>query len=292
MGNVRRGLILAGILAAVVGVRPAAAGDDLVFRALGFFQGKSEITDSSIKCEIPNTSVAFADGAFSMGLWRTGGVPTLLFPDPLNPFGNPCGGWIQLRSNLSDQSMLVDHFDVTYKVAGARRFGTVPLRKGFPSACSSLRRTQIFTGTQLDPANSTLGGSNNSGAPNVAFVQLVPLVGADVIACVRGQYAKLQASQLSSLTVVARVSALAISDSGSRYRSNTRSYNLNLRHLCGNGRVDDGESCDPNAPGQCNAGVCQAGACTNLPTLRCTTNANCIGTCLPADNVNECLCEF
>jgi hypothetical protein len=275
MGNVSRGLILAGILAAVVGVRPATAGgDDLVFRQLGFFQGKSEITDSSIKCEIPNISVAFADGAFSMGLWRTFGVPTLIFPDPLNPFGNPCGAWVQMRSNLATESLLVDHFDITYKVLGARRFGSVPLRKGFPSACSSLRRTQIFTGTQLDPASSTAGGTTNSGLPNVAFVQLVPLVGADVIACLRGQYAKLPASQLSSLTVVARVQALAISDSNARYHSNTRSYNLNLRHLCGNGRVDDGEDCDPSAPDQCLVGGVAA------------------GTCLAAGNVNECSCQF
>ena len=172
MGNVRRGLILAGILAAVVGVRPAAAGgNDLVFRQLGFFQGKSEITDTSIKCEIPNISVAFADGVFSMGLWRTGGVPTIIFPDPLNPFGNPCGAWMQLRSNLATESLLVDHFDITYKVLGARRFGSVPTRKCFPTACSSLRKTQIFAGTQLDPAGSTLGGSTNSGLPNVAFPQ-------------------------------------------------------------------------------------------------------------------------
>jgi hypothetical protein len=291
MGNVRRGLVLAGILAAVVGVRPAAAGDDLVFRSLGFFQGKAEITDSSIKCEIPNIAVAFADGAFSMGLWRTFNVPTLLFPDPLNPFGNPCGGWMQLRSNLAEESLLVDHFDVTYKVAGARRFRTVPVRKGFPTACSELRRTQIFTGTQLDPANSTLG-SNNSGAPNVAFVQLVPLVGADVIACIRSQYAGVSAATLSSLSVVARVSALAISDSGKSYRSNTRSYNLNLRHLCGNGRVDDGEECDPKLSAQCYAGVCQAGVCTNLADLHCATDGDCIGTCLAAGNVNECLCQF
>ena len=291
MGNVRRGLILAGILAAVVGVRPAAAGDDLVFRALGFYQGKAEITDSSIKCEIPNISVGFADGSFSMGLWRTGNVPTLIFPDPLNPFGNPCGGWMQLRSNLSDQSLLVDHFDITYKIAGARRFRTVPVRKGFPSACSELRTTQVFTGTQLDPANS-VGSSSNSGAPNIAFVQLVPLVGADVIACIRSQYAKLPASQLSSLSIVARVSALGISDSGSRYHSNTRSYNLNLRHLCGNGRVDDGEGCDPSLSPVCSAGLCQAGTCTNLADLTCVTDNDCIGTCLAAGNVNECLCEF
>ena len=70
---------------------------------------------------------------------------------------------MQLRSNLATESLLIDHFDINYKVLGAHRYGSVPVRKGFPTACSSLRKTQIFAGTQLDPAGSTLGGSTNSG---------------------------------------------------------------------------------------------------------------------------------
>ena len=77
-------------------------------------------------------------------------------------------------------------------------------------------------------------------------------------------------------------------------RSRPISFTLTLQHLCGNGRQDDFENCDPNAPGQCAAGSCDptTRTCTNDDRIACSTDADCSGTCLPQGDVNECTCLF
>ena len=97
---------------------------------------------------------------------------------------------------------------------------------------------------------------------------------------------------LVSLPLVIRAVATARADSGEVYRSNTARYTLTLRHTCGNGRIDDGEQCDPNAPDAC-SGFCNLGSCT-LPVGRaCTTDADCLtGTCIAPDDPSECICTY
>jgi hypothetical protein len=194
--------MLAGVAAVVLLVGSAAASDDdLVFRALGFYQGKAEVSEDSIKCEIPSISTAFADGSFSMGLWNTFGNETRIFPDPNHPFGNPCGGWLQLRSNLLNQAIILDRVRITRKIRGANRFRRdVPLRRGWPVACSNLRRESLFLSTQLNPVNSSLD-SSNSGAPNVAFVQLTAMMPPDVFLCLQNAFGRLPATTFQSLSV-------------------------------------------------------------------------------------------
>jgi hypothetical protein len=85
---------------------------------------------------------------------------------------------------------------------------------------------------------------------------------------------------------------VGISDAGRTYGTNTVSYNLNLRHTCGNGRVDIGEECDPEGPFGCFLGPCSNGVCSQFDALSCVTDADCGGSCLPAGDVNECICLF
>ena len=75
--------------------------------------------------------------------------------------------------------------------------------------------------------------------------------------------------------------------------TNTIRYTLTLRHTCGNGRIDDGEQCDPNSTIDTCSGYCNAGTCT-LPAGRgCTTDADCSqGTCITPDDPSECACTF
>ena len=93
MAIVGRGTVVATLLAAMLVAGVASADNNpngTAFRAVGWFRGKGEISDSSIKCEVPTTTSAIADGSFAMGLWNTYGVATVYFPDINGPFANPC----------------------------------------------------------------------------------------------------------------------------------------------------------------------------------------------------------
>lgn len=290
----RRGLAL-GAVVAVLGTAVGASADNnpngITFRAVGWFKGKGEITDESIKCETPTLGSAIADGTFALGLWNTYGFDTLYFPDINGPFSNPCGGWLQLQNLMLEQAIIVERVDLRYRIPGARRFRElVPTRNGFPLACRQFRRETLYVGNRLDPVNSDME-SSGSGAPNVAFIQLVPLVTPQLIHCLRSQYAALPTTLYASLPLVIRATAHGIADAGDRFRSNTIAYTLNLRHTCGNGRVDDGEMCDPTATGTTCLASCVSGICegTSLP---CTTSADCVGTCLPGNDPSECTCVF
>jgi hypothetical protein len=264
----------------------------VAFRAVGFFRGRGEIQLGQITCEIPTVTAAIADSAFSMGLWNTFGVPNLYFPDINGPFANPCGGWVQLQNNLVNQAILLDRVELRYKIPGARRFRQfVPTRRGFPSACRQLRRETLFVGGAINPINSSQFQSG-SGAVNVTFIQLLPLVSTQVFNCLRSQYAPLSTDIYSSLTLQIRATAFGVSDVGDGYRSNTINYALTLRHTCGNGRLDDGEVCDPLAPSSCPTGSCLNGVCTSAFTRACTSDAECNSVCTTGGIPEECVCVF
>jgi hypothetical protein len=284
---------------ALIGVLMLASGpawaernpNGQVFSAVGFWKGKSEVTAGQIKCEIPTISSAIADGAFAMGLWNTYGFQTLYFPDINQPFANPCGAWLQLRSNIRDQGLNIQHIELSYRIPGANRFRQfVVTRSNFPVACRELRRDTIFTGMRLSPVNSTEENSG-SGAPNVGFLQVIPLVSPQMFACLRQQYAGIPTDVLVSMPLVIRAVVVATADSGKTYQSNPAKYTLNLRHTCGNGRLDDGEECDPNAPQPC-LSECLGGFCANDSSRACTSPVDCAGTCVAPDNPSECICLF
>lgn len=293
MRKTGRGSILIGILASMftAGVVHASGDQALVFRAVGFYQGEADISEGSITCEIPNVQNAFVDNGYSMGLWNSFGTPTLSFPDQNNPFGDPCGGWIQLRNNMTLNGINLERVEIKMRIPGAGRFSNlVPTRKGFPLACKQFSKVKFFTGARLDPIDSEITGSN-SGAPNVAFVQMIPMVSPQLIQCLRSQYTPLPTDVLSSVPLVISAKAVGRADDGSTYRTNTIRYTLTLRHVCGNGRLDDGEECDPNAPNTCFLGLCQDGECGDSG-FPCFSDADCIGTCSEAGDPFECNCVF
>lgn len=295
MRIVRRRGMWALVAAVVMAAGPVHAGSNpngIVFRAVGFAAGEAEISGGQIKCEIPDIQSAIRESAFSFGLWNTYGVENLFFPDVNHPFANPCGGWLQMQSNLLDQSIALEKVELRFAIPGAGRFRQfVPTRNRFPIACRDFRSATLFVGAVMNPVNS-MGVNSSSGAPNVAFVQLLPMVTPQLLQCLRDQYAGLSTDLLVSLPLVIRAVGVGRADSGQVYRTNVARYTLTLRHTCGNGRVDDGEFCDPNAPNTC-SGYCNAGACS-LPLGRvCTTDADCAqGTCIAPDDPSECLCTY
>jgi hypothetical protein len=96
-----------------------------------------------------------------------------------------------------------------------------------------------------------------------------------------------------SLPLVASVTASGTSDAGDGYRSNAVGYTLSLRHTCGNGRIDDGERCDPAASDPaCPAGACANGHCSGDTSLPCTADRDCAGSCGTRGSPSECTCTF
>jgi hypothetical protein len=266
--------------------------DGLILHAAGFVKGLASISGNQITCQVPTVDTAIEDGSFSMGLWNTFGSPTLFFPDPSNPFGNPCGVWLELRNLMLDQGITIDRVDVRFRIAGALRWRRyLATRNGIATACRRLRTAVFALGTHLD---GTAGAtSSGSGAPGVAFLQLLPLVSPDLVACLRAQYARLSTSVMTALPLVATVTASATGDVGGRYRSNPVTYTLLLRHACGNGRVDDGEECDASSgDGACRVGPCTQGQCSADLGRACATDADCAGACLPRGDPSECTCAF
>ena len=185
---------MAAVLSLVVAAGSATAGNNpngSVFTAVGFFKGEAQISEDSVTCEVPTLSTAIYDGFFAMGLWNTYGEQTLLFPNPNSAFGNPCGGWVQLRNNLLDQGITIERYEARYRIPHAKRFRQfVPTFRQFPIACRSLRKDFFYVGGRVEPFNSTQN-SSGSGAPNVAFNQMVPLVSTQMIHCLRDQYASM-----------------------------------------------------------------------------------------------------
>jgi hypothetical protein len=295
MRIVRRTGLWALVAAWTLAAGPVHAGNNpngIVFRAVGFAAGEAEISGGQIKCEIPDIQGAIRDGAFSFGLWNTFGVQSLTFPDVNHPFGNPCGGWLQLQSNLVEQGLSIERIEMRFAIPGAGRFRQfVPTRQRFPIACRDFRSATLYTGAVLSPSNG-MNSNSSSGAPNVAFVHMLPMVTPQLLGCLRDQYAGLSTDLFVSLPLVIRATAVGRADSGEVYRANTARYTLTLRHTCGNGRVDDGEFCDPNAPNTC-SGYCNAGTCTLPRGKGCTTDAECAqGTCVAPDDPSECICTY
>ena len=284
-----RAVLLLGLSAAVA----SAADTGLVLHANGFVRGKAEISQGSIKCEVPSVGTAIADGSFSMGIWNTYGAQTLFFPDTSNPFANPCGGWLQVQSNSLYEGLNVELVRLKFRILGARRWRhDVATHAGFPTACAAMRRTPVYAGVRLDPA--TGDGHSTSGAPNVAHLQVLPIIRSELIHCLRAQYDALPTSTFVDLPLVIEARVYATSDSGSRYQSNTVKYTLNMRHTCGNLRVDDGEGCDPgnSSTVRCSGGLCKDGECSAAKGVPCVETADCFGFCIPRGDPNECTCSF
>lgn len=292
MGNrwgatMRAALALAMVMGGAMQAR-AGSSDGLVLRAAGFFD--AEASDNG-RCEIPTIDSGIPVSSFEMGLWNTFGIPTRSYPQ------SSCEGWMELINNNISQGITITKVDIRLRIAGAGRFRrTVPTRKGWPTACRAERNAKIFAGAHLFPLATTPEGYGNtgSGVPHVAFVNLFPMVSPQAIDCLRSQYLDLAPDVFTSFPVIIRATATGVADDGTKYKSNPIRFTLTLYQFCGNGRVDNFEMCDPNAPNTCNAGACDPdnGACTVDSSIACSTDADCIGTCVARGQPAECTCVF
>ena len=290
-----RGLVVAGVLAASMTGQAVAGVDGLVLRAVGWYQGKASTSQDSVTCQVPTVDTAISDGFFTMGIWNTFGEQTLQFPDRNSAFGNPCGGFLQLWNSMTKQGIILNRVNLAYRIGGSKRFdAVVSQKKGWPTACNTFRRATIYAGTRLGPNDPLAPPSGSSGLPNVAFIQVLPMVSASVFACLREQYASLPPDVYTDFPLIIKARASGIADNGDKFSSNVIKYTLDLRHLCGNGRLDTGEACDNSASGTGCAGsaICVSNTCISDPTRGCNTDADCLGTCQDPGTVEECTCTY
>ena len=272
----------------VAGTAWAGVPDDgLSLRALGFFEAESS---GSGTCEIPSATGGIPLSSDVIGLNNTFGIPTIMYP----PSG--CGGWLQLQNTMLAQGVSIDRIDIRLRIAGAGRFRQfVPTRTGFPTACRAIRKSVIFSGMHLFPFGSTPdNGNTGSGVPHLGFVNVFPMVDPQVMSCLREQYSGLPPSVYASFPLIVRAVATGITDSGKQVRSNPAKFTLTLIHLCGNGRLDNSEVCDPNAPNTCDIGPCDTsvGECRDDPAVSCQTDADCSGHCIQEGDPMECSCLY
>jgi len=285
--RLRAGLAVSVLIAAGT-AHAGPPSDGLSLRAVGFFVAEASSGDST--CTVPSIDEGILQTSDQIGLWNTSGAATLGYP------ASPCGGWMELQNVMTEQGVSIDRIDLRLRIAGAGRYRQfVPTRNGFPTACLNLRKSTIFAGAHLFPLGTDPNfGNTGSGAPNVGFANLFPMVDAQVIGCLREQYAGLPANVYTSFPLIIRAVATGTTDSGQKIKTNAIKFTLTLQHFCGNGRVDAGEVCDPNAPGQCNAGFCvpEEGTCKGNTSIFCQTDADCQGRCIQEGDPNECNCLF
>jgi len=269
----------------VAGTARAFVPDDgLSLRAVGFFEAES--SGGGGTCTIPSATsgIPVASDIISLS-------SSIVYPPTI------CQGFVELQNTMTAQGVSIDRMEIRLRIAGANRFRQfVPTRKGFPTACRNLRNSTIFAGAHLFPVGTPPDfGNTGAGTPHLAFVQLLPMVDAQVLSCLREQYSGLPPNVYVSLPLVIRAVATGIADNGHTLKSNAIKFTLSLLHLCGNGRIDQGETCDPNGSDTCNVGPCDttANICRDTDlTIFCQTDADCAGRCLPEGDPNECSCLY
>lgn len=206
----------------MLGAAVVRADDGLLLRAAGFVRGAAEVTPERIRCQTPDAASAIADGTFALGLLDTFGTPTRFFPDPQNPYANPCGGWLRVESALAVQGVQIDAVTLRYRLRGVRRLRpAVALRHGLPVACRRMRRAGVAVGLRLAPDPLPEG---EGGAP-AGFLPVIPMVSPELIRCLQTALAPARPASVA-LVITARVAGRA--DSGQRLTSNAAGYTLTL----------------------------------------------------------------
>ena len=204
---------------------------------------------------------------------------------------------MELQNTMTAQGINIDRVDIRLRIAGAGRFRQfVPTRNGFPTACRNLRKSTIFAGAHLFPLGTDPDfGNTGSGAPHLAFVNLFPMVDAQVIGCLREQYAGLPANVYTSFPLVIRMVASGITDSGQRRQVERDQVHADAAALLRQRPRRRRASCAirTRRPVQRRAvRHREACACTRRPTVFCQTDADCQGRCLQEGDPNECTCLF
>lgn len=194
-------------LALVAGCGGSGGNNDqgIVFRATGIFRGLESIQPDRITCTEPTTDNAIIDTSFTLSL----SLPIDGFPDRFNPLADPCGGYIGLQNNLSNQFINVYEIAIRYEV---------------PGAAVQVPDWSVSFGQTIPP--STFEGDTPSGLPNVIFAELVgQIVPLPILVFLNQNVNRLPATPyVMNVFLVAR----GQSDQGTNYETNEIGYTITI----------------------------------------------------------------
>jgi len=200
-------LVAALGLAGVVGCGGGSGNKNdqgVSFLATGTFRGQQSIQNGMIQCVVPNASNAILDSSFTLNITQS-----KQFPDPEDPFADPCGVFIGLQNNLLGQGINVQEVAVRYEV---------------PGAAVSVPEHSITVGQHIDSADSTIG--TPSGQSNLIFLPLDGQILPQTIVVFLNQ----NVNRLPAAPYVLNVflEARSQSDNGTNYTSNELGYQLTI----------------------------------------------------------------
>jgi len=201
------GLVCALVALAFLGCGGSGGNNDqgIVFRATGIFAELALIQPDQITCTSPlSVNNALGDSAFNISLSQT-----RWFPDENDPFGNPCGGFIGLQNNLTQQSINVTEISFRYEI---------------PGAALEIGPWSQSTGQTILPAGSE--AQTPSGQANLVFIQMLGnMVPAPIIVQLNQNVNRLPSTPyVMNVFIVAR----GQSDQGTNYETNEVGYTITV----------------------------------------------------------------
>jgi hypothetical protein len=209
-GNVSRStcaVVVAGLVFVALGCGSGGGNNDqgIVFRAMGVFAEIASIEEDMITCTAPlMVDGALSDTAFTISL-----SGTRQFPDENDAFGNPCGGFLGLQNNLTNQSINVTEISFRYEI---------------PGAGVAIGPWSQSTGVTIP--SSTFQGTTSSGEPNVVFVHMLGNIVPQPIIVELNQ----NVNRLPGTPYVMNVfiTARGQSDQGTNYETNEVGYTITV----------------------------------------------------------------
>jgi hypothetical protein len=206
-GVVSRAVAALTVVASLVACGGSGGNNDqgIVFRATGIYRGLESIQPDRITCTEPTVSNAIIDTSFTLSL----SLPIEGFPDRFNPFADPCGGYIGLQNNLSNQFMNVNEISLRYDV---------------PGAAVQVPDHSVSFGQTIPP--SSFDGDSPSGQGNLIYAELVGQIVPQTILVFLNQ----NVNRLPDTPYIMNVFLVARgqSDQGTNYQTNEIGYTITV----------------------------------------------------------------
>jgi hypothetical protein len=199
------GLVVA--LGLFIGCGGSGGNNDqgIVFRATGIFRTLTSVSGGTITCTDPiTTAQAITDSAGRISL-----SSTRFYPDRNDGVADPCGGYVGLQNNLSQQSVNAQFASVRYEV---------------PGSAVQVPDNPVNVGLTVPPPSCE--DCTSSGLPGLAYLPLVQQLVPEPIIAFLNQFQNQLPTPPYQMNVFVTVSGQ--SDQGTNYTTNEIGYTITV----------------------------------------------------------------